>query len=358
MHALLAELVRTNSVNPSLTAGAPGEGPIAAILEREFADSRFEVHRLEETPGRPSLVIRRPGSGKGRSLMLNAHMDTVGVETMAEPFSGRVEGGRLYGRGAYDMKGSLAAAVAAMKALPPLAGDVYLAAVADEEFGSLGTEEVLRHYRPDAAIVTEPTGLDLCVAHKGFAWFELTVEGRAAHGSRPDLGVDANLAAAAALQQIAALSAELLRRAPHPLLGPPSLHVATLRGGTGWSTYAAACTIQMERRLVPGETVEGALAELPPGTRLVFARPFYETKPNSELVELARRALPAARITGQTPWFDSALYAAAGVETLVLGPAGEGAHADVEWVDLQSVEQAAAAYVQIATEFCQTEGHR
>ena len=357
MHALLAELVLTNSVNPSLTAGAPGEGPIAAILEREFADSRFVVHRLEQTPGRPSLVIRRPGTGGGRSLMFNAHMDTVGVETMEEPFSGRVANGRLYGRGAFDMKGSLAAAVAAMKALPPLAGDVYLAAVADEEFLSLGTEEVLRHYRPDAAIVTEPTGLDLCVAHKGFAWFELTVEGRAAHGSRFDLGVDANLAALPHLQHLAALSAELLARPPHPLLGPPSLHLATLRGGTGWSTYAASCTLQVERRLLPGETAEQALGELPPGTRLVFHRPPYETKPNSPLVTLAKRALPQARITGQTPWFDSALYAAAGIETLVLGPAGEGAHADVEWVDLASVEAAAAAYRQIATEFCQTEKH-
>jgi len=354
MHALLAELVRTNSVNPSLTVGAPGEAPIAALLEREFADPRFEVHRLEETPGRPSLVVRLPGTGGGPSLMFNAHMDTVGVETMAEPFSGRIEDGRLYGRGAFDMKGSLAAAVAALQAMPALAGDVYLAAVADEEFLSLGTEEVLRRFHPDAAIVTEPTGLDLCLAHKGFAWFELTVEGRAAHGSRFDLGIDANLAAIPHLQHLAALSEELLARPQHPLLGPPSLHVATLRGGTGWSTYSASCTIQIERRLLPGETAEQALGELPPGARLVFHRPPYETKPTSRLVELARRALPQARITGQTPWFDSALYAAAGIETLVLGPSGEGAHADVEWVDLASVEAAAAAYIQIATEFCQT----
>ncbi len=358
MHALLAELVRTNSVNPSLTAGAPGEAPIAAILEREFAEPRFEVHRLEATPGRPSLVVRLPGTGGGPSLMFNAHMDTVGVETMGEAFSGRVENGRLYGRGAFDMKGSLAAAVAAMQALPRLPGDVYLAAVADEEFLSLGTEEVLRHFRPDAAIVTEPTGLDLCLAHKGFAWFELTVPGRAAHGSRFDLGVDANLAAVPYLQQLSALSTELLERSPHPLLGPPSLHLATLHGGTGWSTYAAACTLQIERRLLPGETAEQALAELPPGARLVFHRPPYETNPMSRLVELARRALPSARNTGQTPWFDSALYAAAGIETLVLGPVGEGAHADVEWVDLASVDDAARAYIQIATEFCQTGGHR
>ncbi|MFN9263666.1 MAG: M20/M25/M40 family metallo-hydrolase [Acidobacteriota bacterium] len=355
MLALLQELVRTNSVNPSLESGGPGEGSVAAIVEREFAGGRFVVRRLEATPGRPSVVVRLPGTGGGRSLMFNAHMDTVGVEGMAEPFAGRVEGGRLYGRGAYDMKGSLAAAIVAMQRMPRRKGDVYLAAVADEEFLSLGTEEVLRHYRPDAAIVTEPTGLDLCVAHKGFAWFEWTVEGRAAHGSRPDLGVDANLEALPVLERFAALRAELAGRPAHPLLGPPSLHVAMVQGGTGWSTYAAGCTIRVERRLVPGETAAQAAAEMPAGGRLVFARPFYETKPTGPLVELAQRALPGARLTGQTPWFDSALYAEAGMETLVLGPAGGGAHAAEEWVDLASVEAAAAAYVQIATEFCQTE---
>jgi acetylornithine deacetylase len=358
MLALLQELVRTNSVNPSLEAGAPGEGAVAAIVEREFAGGRFAVRRLEATAGRPSVVVRLPGTGGGRSLMFNAHMDTVGVEGMAEPYSGRVEGGRLYGRGAYDMKGSLAAAMVAMQRMPQLRGDVYLAAVADEEFLSLGTEEVLRHYRPDAAMVTEPTGLDLCVAHKGFAWFEWKVEGRAAHGSRPDLGVDANLAALPVLEQLAALRAELAGRAAHPLLGPPSLHVARVEGGTGWSTYAAGCTIRVERRLVPGETAEQAAAEMPAGARMVFARPFYETKPTGRLVELAQRALPGARLVGQTPWFDSALYAAAGIETLVLGPAGGGAHAAEEWVELESVEAAAEAYVQIAREFCQTEEQR
>ncbi|MCA2971997.1 MAG: M20/M25/M40 family metallo-hydrolase [Acidobacteriaceae bacterium] len=358
MLALLQELVRTNSVNPSLEAGGPGEGAVAAIVEREFRGARFEVRRLEATPGRPSVVVRLPGTGGGRSLMFNAHMDTVGVEGMAEPFAGRVKGGRLYGRGAYDMKGSLAAAIAAMQRMPRLRGDVYLAAVADEEFLSLGTEEVLRHYRPDAAVVTEPTGLDLCVAHKGFAWFEWRVEGRAAHGSRPDLGVDANLAALPVLEQLAALRAELAGRAAHPLLGPPSLHVARVEGGTGWSTYAAGCTIRVERRLVPGETAEQAAAEMPAGARMVFARPFYETKPTGRLVELAQRALPGARLVGQTPWFDSALYAAAGIETLVLGPAGGGAHAAEEWVELESVEAAAEAYVQIAREFCQTEEQR
>ena len=275
MRALLTELVQTNSVNPSLSPGAPGEPALAAIVEREFSHPRFEVHRLEATPGRPSIVVKLPGTGGGRSLMLNAHMDTVGVDKMPAPFSGHIEGNRLYGRGAYDMKGSLAAAIVALQSLPPLPGDVYLAAVADEEFASLGTEEVLRHFRPDAAIVTEPTGLDLCLAHKGFAWFEITVPGRAAHGSRVDLGIDANLAALPLLQHLAQLDHELRARPPHPLLGPPSLHLATIHGGTAWSTYAASCTLQIERRLLPGETAAQALAELAPPAPLVFPRPPY-----------------------------------------------------------------------------------
>jgi len=354
MRALLSELVQTNSVNPSLCPGAPGEAAVAAIVEREFSHPRFEIHRLEATPGRPSIVVRLPGSGGGRSLMFNAHMDTVGVDEMPSAFSGHIEGNRLYGRGAYDMKGSLAAAIFALQSLPTLPGDVYLAAVADEEFASLGTEEVLRHFRPDAAIVTEPTGLDLCLAHKGFAWFEITVPGRAAHGSRFDLGIDANLAVLPHLQHLAQLAQDLRTRPPHPLLGPPSLHLATLHGGTAWSTYAASCTLQIERRLLPGETAAQALAELGPAARLVFARPPYEASLQSPLVQLAQQILPAARITGQTPWFDAALYAAAGIETLILGPAGDGAHAAVEWVDLSSVEAAAQAYIQIALDFCQT----
>ena len=362
---LLQRLVQTNSVNPLLTAGAPGEPGVVGLLEERLRGLPLEISRLEATTGRPTLVARKCGSGRGKSLLLNAHCDTVGVEGMAEPFSGHVDGDRLYGRGSYDMKGGLAAAVEALATLcegPPLRGDVVLAAVADEEYGSLGTEELLRHVRTDAAIVTEPTGLDVCTAHKGFAWVEVRVMGRAAHGSRPDLGIDANLEMGRVLGRMGALAEELSGRAAHPLLGKPSLHAATLRGGTAWSTYSAECVLQVERRLLPGETGATALAEVaraarPHEARLVFWREPFETSAETEFARAVRAAVEAERgiapaITGQTPWFDAALLAAAGIETIILGAGGGGAHEAVEWAELDSLDTLTRTLIQVANRWC------
>lgn len=153
----LADLVRINSINPSLVPGAPGETEIAGYVARWLGAAGLEVAVHERVPGRPSVVGRLRGSGGGRSLMFNAHLDTVGIDGMTNPFSGEQRDGRIYGRGAYDMKGSLAACLVALKALRGsggLAGDVLVAAVADEEDASLGTSDILLDYRPDAAIVT------------------------------------------------------------------------------------------------------------------------------------------------------------------------------------------------------------
>lgn len=362
---LLQRMVRINSVNPSLTAGAPGEPAMVHLIRERLEALPIQVTILEATAGRPTLVAILPGTGGGRSLMFNAHCDTVGVEGMDDPFSGRIEGNRLYGRGSYDMKGGLAAAVeafATVAAGPRLAGDVVLAAVADEEYGSLGTEELLAFRRTDAAIVTEPTGLDLCIAHKGFAWVEITVEGRAAHGSRPDLGVDANLAMGEVLQRLQALQTDMNRRPSHPLLGHASLHAATLHGGTAWSTYSAQCVLQVERRLLPGETAETAFAEIagaaaPHSARLVFAREPFETARQTPFAATvfaclhAQRGTPPA-FTGQTPWFDAALLAAAGIETLIVGHEGAGAHEIEEWADLPSLDILTATLIQTAKRWC------
>jgi acetylornithine deacetylase len=364
--ALLQQMVRINSVNPSLTPGAPGEPEMVRLIAQRLQPLPVTIQILEATPARPTLLARLPGTGGGRSLLLNAHCDTVGVEAMAEPFSGRIADGRLYGRGSYDMKGGLAAAVeafAAVAAGPALRGDLLLAAVADEEFASLGTEELLRHTHADAAIVTEPTALDLCTAHKGFAWVEVTVHGRAAHGSRPDLGIDANLEMGRVLTRLAALQAALSARPPHPLLGQPSLHAATLKGGTAWSTYAAESVLQIERRLLPGETSPQALAEIaaaaaPHPARLVLHREPFETSASTpfartvvESITIERGAPPA--ITGQTPWFDAALLAGAGIETLILGHAGAGAHEAEEWADLDSLDILTRTLIQVANRWCE-----
>jgi acetylornithine deacetylase len=369
------DLVRINSVNPTLSPGGPGEAEVAhytaAVLER----LGLEVTRHEPRPGRVSVTGRLRGTGGGRALMLNAHYDTVGVDGMAEPFSGEIRDGRLYGRGAYDMKGALAACLGAAKALvdagTPLAGDVIVAAVADEEDASLGTRDLVERVRVDGAIVTEPTALDLCVAHKGFVWIELVVEGRAAHGSKPDLGVDANLRMARVLSHVGDLVADLARRPPHPLVGPPSLHVATVAGGTGLSTYAARCVAGLERRTIPGETEAQVLRELDDvlewarqedpsltvARRHLLTREPFETAPDGVLATALREALTDARgsapaIIGETPWMDSAILAAHGVETVVCGPAGAGAHAAQEWVDLESVVRLATALADAARRYC------
>lgn len=369
------DLVRINSVNPTLSPGGAGEREIAEYTADVMDRIGLEVGEHEPAPGRISVTGRLRGSGGGRSLMLNAHYDTVGVEDMPDPFSGVIRDGKLYGRGAYDMKGSLAACLGAARALlatgEPLAGDLVVAAVADEEDASLGTRDLVEHVRVDGAIVTEPTALDLCVAHKGFVWVELTVRGRAAHGSKPELGVDANLRMARVLTRIGTLIDELAARPPHPLVGPPSLHISTVSGGTGLSTYAGECLARLERRTVPGEVDEQVLLELDavleaarredPSLRLsrehLLTREPFEAPSDGPLARALVAALGAVRggppaVIGDTPWMDSAILAAHGIETVVCGPAGTGAHAEEEWVDLDSVERLAAALADTARRYC------
>ena len=193
----LADLIRINSINPDLVPGGVGEAEIAAYVARSMQDIGLTVTTHEPQPGRVSVVGRYAGAGTGRALMLNAHTDTVGIDGMSAPFSAEIRDGKMYGRGAYDMKGSLAACLSAAKAIVeadvPLAGDLLVAAVADEEYASLGTRDLINNYPVDGAIVAEPTQMEICLAHKGFIWLNVETEGRAAHGSRFDLGIDANM---------------------------------------------------------------------------------------------------------------------------------------------------------------------
>lgn len=375
VHRTLVELVRINSVNPSLEPGAPGERGISLFIAGSLASFGLATELFEPEPGRISVVGRLKGSGGGRSLMFNAHSDTVGVNGMAEPFSGAIRDGKLYGRGSFDMKGSLAASMAAVKALldagVPLRGDVLVAAVADEEYGSLGTMDLIRHMKVDGAIVTEPTALHVCLAHKGYLWIEVAVAGRAAHGSKFDLGIDANMKMGAFLHELAVLERGLRASPPHPLVGPPSLHAAMLNGGSGLSTYAAQSTVKIERRTIPGETEAQAVAEIQKivdklaasdpdfhaTVQPFFVRDPFEVAPDTAIVKSVDRAAekvlgrPAAHI-GDTPWMDAALLQAAGVETVVFGATGAGAHADVEWVDLESVEKLAEILAESALDYC------
>jgi len=372
----LAHLIRINSINPTLVPGGPGEAEIAAYVADLLRSLELDVATHEPMPGRVSTVGILKGSGGGRSLMFNAHTDTVGIEGMPEPFSAAIRDGKMFGRGAYDMKGSLAACLAAAKALVDarvaLKGDLLVAAVADEEYASIGTTDLIVRSRVDGAIVTEPTELGICLAHKGFLWLEVETTGWAAHGSRFDAGIDANMRMGRFLAELDKLEHELRAREGHPLVGPPSLHAATIHGGTGLSTYAASCKLQIERRTIPGETeaqVVGEIEEIvtrlaaadptfKASVRCFFVRHPFEVLPEATIVKVLRQAATKVlgkepAYTGQTPWMDAALLSAAGVETVVMGPHGGGAHSAEEWVDLQSLVDLAHILAQTALDYCQ-----
>jgi acetylornithine deacetylase len=358
---LTARLVRIDSRNPELVPGAPGEAELAAFVAAWLRGAGLEVEVEEAAPGRPNVIGVARGSGGGRTLMLNAHLDTVGVAGMDDPFGGVVDGGRVYGRGAYDMKGSLAASMlaAARCAGLGLRGDVVLTAVADEEVGSAGTERVVRARRADAAIVTEPTEERLTVAHKGFVGFAVDVAGRAAHGSRPDLGVDAIARMGPVLVRLGELADRLLAGRPHALLGTGSVHGSLIEGGQEYSSYPASCRLVGERRTVPGETVERVEAEVAAllgdvegSWELLMARPPFETSVEAEIARLVARHAGGPEIVGAPYWAESALLDAAGIPTVLFGPCGEGAHAEVEWVDVASLERCVEVYVGVAAELC------
>lgn len=369
---LLAALVSIDSVNPDLVPGGAGEGEIAAFIAGWLEAAGLEVTLVEAAPGRPSVVGRAAGSGGGRSLMLNGHIDTVGVDGMADPFVPRIEDGRLYGRGAYDMKGGVASVMlaAAHAQQRDLRGDVVVTAVCDEEYASIGCQSVLERYTADACIVTEPTSLRVCVAHKGFVWATIETEGRAAHGSRPDLGRDAIGRMGHVLTALRELEQHLGER-KHRLLGPGSVHASLISGGQELSSYPASCSLGIERRTLPGETeddvrreieelaaaVRRADPEAEATYRIELVREPFEVAEDAEIVrtlaaEVAEVVGEEQPVIGDHPWMDAAFTSAAGIPTVVFGPGGAGAHAHVEYGDVASVASCAEAMLRTAERFC------
>ena len=349
------------SVNPDLVAGGSGEGRIGAFVAGWLDSAGLEVSVVEPVSGRPSVVGVARGSDDGPSLMLNAHMDTVGAGGMAAPFSPEVRDGRIYGRGALDMKASLAAIMLAGQTCVSkrLRGDVLVCAVADEEVASFGTEAVLSQFRADYGIVTEPTELSLCLAHKGFAWLEVETHGVAAHGSRADLGVDAIAHIGRVLTGVLELN-ERLRSGPrHGLLGTGSTHASLIAGGQEMSTYPATCVARFERRTVPGENGANVLREIEEligseraTARVTLERPPSELAPDHPLVTTLDRLADHPPLIGVAYWMDMALMNAAGIPTAAFGPSGEGEHADVEWVDVESVRRCVDVYTIAAESLC------
>lgn len=367
--ALLQQLIAIPSINPGL---APDEGTgerAIAEFARDWLLERGVSAWVDEIEAGRCNTVGETGAGKGPTLVACAHLDTVHAIGMdIPPFEPRVEGSRVYGRGSYDMKGGVAAAMAAAAALAQkdVGGKFMLALVADEEYASLGAQDFVKRYKADACVVTEPTrnGMaELVTAHKGFVWLEVVTRGRAAHGSRWDEGVSAIAKMGPIITALDDFDRNVLRKREHPLLGPASMHCSVIKGGTGLSTYASECTLQIERRSLPGETPEQVLDEI---TRLagtdaevsiILARPPLEVDEDSEIMRCARAAMKD--ITGIEPgtagvwyWMDAALFAQAGMDTLNFGSRGDGAHAAVEWVDLDTVVQCARALYETGVRYC------
>jgi acetylornithine deacetylase len=352
---LAARLVAIDSVNPGLIAGARGEAEAAAFVAEWCAGRGLEVEVVGSE--RPSVIAIRRGSGGGRSLLLNGHLDTVGVAGMDRPHSPRMEDGRLYGRGAYDMKGAVAAILLTAAQATGLKGDVIVTAVADEELASVGTAAVLERLAADAAIVVEPTELQVAVAHRGFAAFEIETEGVAAHGSRPDLGVDAIANMGHVLVALQDLDRRLQAGRGHALVGPGSVHASLIEGGQEYSSYPARCLLTGERRTIPGETREQVERELREVAgdgvlRMGFGREPFEAPHGHPFTTLVSEVAEVPDPIGVPFWTDAALIAEAGIPTVLFGPVGAGAHAAEEWVDLASLERVRDVALRAATEWC------
>lgn len=371
---LLRRLVAIDSVNPSLVAGGAGEQAMAEELASTLGAAGLDVELQPVLPGRPNVVAELEGREPGPTLLLCGHLDTVGVEAMERPFDPVERDGRLYSRGAYDMKGGVAAMVDAACRLARngglARGKLLVAGVADEEHASLGAEALVRSHRADAAIVTEPTALSVVVGHKGFTWVTVEARGVAAHGSNFADGRDAILRMGRVLARLETLERKLRTGPAHPLLGPPSLHASLIRGGKELSTYPDLCVLDLERRTVDGEPagvalaeVEAILAELTredpefaASATQGFTRRPYVTPDGHPLIDLLSNSVtvhtgrPAQR-GAVAFWTDAAVLGHAGIPTVVFGTGGDGAHALVEWVDLTDLVACRDVLLDVARRF-------
>ena len=373
---LLKDMVKIDSVNPSLVKGARGETEMANLCSWYLESLGMDVKMYDVEPGRPNVVGVLKGKGGGRALLLNGHTDTVGADYMTiDPFEPTIKDGKLYGRGSFDMKGGLAASMAAVKAVADshheLKGDVILAAVCDEEFASIGTEKLMEETSADAAIIGEFTAGNIQVAHKGFAWIDIETRGVAVHGSLYQVGVDAIANMGHVLIGIEALQ-NILMEDVHPLVGPGSIHASIIQGGRELSTYPDHCLLQVERRLIPGETranvdeeMNALLQTLREGDpkfqgdhKITFYRGAMEVSPEEEICQLIKEG--TEKITGVTPkytggtgWMDSEIIWNKGIPVVCHGPMGSGAHSKEEWVDLESVANIARVHEYVIKEFCE-----
>lgn len=374
---LLAELVRLPSVNPMGRSDLPEdilhEGRVTAYLEGHFRDLGCEYRRQTVCPGRDNITaIYTPPAAPPRTVMFECHQDTVPVDAMTvEPFGAKIEGGRMYGRGACDVKGGGAVMLTAFARLvrekPPGSAKVILAFTVDEENGGLGVSELMKSgVSADAAIVAEPTLLNIVNAHKGVARFHLETSGRACHSSRPDEGVNAVYRMARLLQGVEAYAATLRAMSPNPILGPRTMSVGRITGGVSPNTVPDYCRADVDRRLLPGETFESATADLQaflrsqPGIDFPFtlakSSPGCAPLSPEPSVELVKRlgsvidSVVGKHTVHPVPFgTDASRVAIAGVPAVVFGPGDIAqAHTKDEWIDLAQLEPAAEILFRFA----------
>jgi len=375
---LLNDLIAIDSINPSLVPGAAGEAAVARTIADTMRGMGLSVEIQDVAPGRPNVVGTLNGRMPGRSLMFCGHIDTVGVAGMRAPFDPVEKDGRIYGRGSQDMKSGVAAMIDAARVLSEsgglAAGSLVIACVVDEEHASIGADALVTKWRTDAAVVTEPTDLQVAIAHKGFEWVEVETEGRAAHGSRPREGRDAIRMMARVLNGLDVIDRGLQSGRSHALLGTASLHASLIEGGRELSSYPDRCHLQMERRTIPGEApgaaareVEDILARLrtedpdfKAASRPMFARSPYEIAASHELPQSMLRALATQAPShpgrqapiGMSFWTDAAILGDAGIPSILFGPTGAGLHSVEEWVDAKSVITCRDALVAVVRDWC------
>jgi acetylornithine deacetylase len=368
-------LTRIDSRNPSIAADGPGEAEAAEFLADVLENWGFAVELREVAPGRPN-VIARIGARKAPALLFAGHLDTVGVEGMTHsPFDALERDERIYGRGSADMKAGIAAMCAAAANAADSVGDcsrqIVVAAVVDEEYDSIGMRALTEGgLHAESGILTEPTRLAICPAHRGFAWVELTFNGRAAHGSRYDIGVDSIRHAGLFLAELDDLESNELPTKTHDLLGRGSVHASLIEGGTGLSTYPDQCVLTIERRTLPGQSaadiedevralcdrVRSRAPQLDVNVRLITAQSPSDVRKDAPVVQSLSRAIEAEggsiSIEGMSAWTDAAILNDAGIPSVCFGPGDiRLAHAPEEFVAISEINTATRVLTRVAREW-------
>ena len=375
---LLTDLIFIESANTGRKRAnrAGAEAEVADYVEKFLGNLGMETERKYVHKGRPNIIGFRRGKGSGKSLALECHMDTVGVEGMTiEPFGGRIEDGRMYGRGSCDAKGSMAAMLFALKLLfvkgIEIDTDVYFVGAVDEETGCAGSRELIRSgFKVDAAIVGEPTGLDVVISHKGGVWWKVKVRGKSAHGSNPGIGKNAIYQMSRIIQLIEEDVVANLKRSSHPLLGHPTINVGTIRGGEKINVVPNLCEIEIDRRTLPGEDPDDIIREFVEqvgdlrdgGDELsvdiedVECHLALETDPEARIVKVLKSCVAGrvgkSELKGVSYFSDAGPFSSAGISSVVFGPGDiEQAHTDDEYVELEQVFRATEIIAEAVMKF-------